>query len=137
MGEDKEPHRRQRRKLEQARPGGMDAGVRGQCLLKAPGGMGGSGRELVEKFYGIWQDAFPDCGVDPIVIAEGGEDGFLEAVFNGTHSGELNAPSGTIAPTGRSVSVPFVVTQKARGGKFTSFHLYFDQLELMSQLGLM
>jgi hypothetical protein len=104
--------------------------------LKAPGGITGSGPEMVEQFYGIWQDAFPDTQVEPAVIAEDGDNGLLEAVFNGTHTEDLNAPQGTIQATQKAVSVPFVVVLKATGGKFTSFHLYFDQVELMTQLGV-
>ena len=70
------------------------------------------------------------------MINEDGENGTLEAIFKGTHTGPLNAPSGTIPATGKAVEVPFVITMKAGGGKFTSFHLYFDQAELMTQLGL-
>lgn len=104
--------------------------------LKAPG-VAGSGPEMAEQFYGIWQDAFPDCQVEPMVIAEDGEHGTLEALFKGTHTKDFNPPSGTIPPTGKAVSVPFVVTQKVTGGKVSSFHLYFDRMELMTQLGLM
>jgi hypothetical protein len=104
--------------------------------LRAPGGVSGSGPELVGQFYDLWQDGFPDCQVDPAVISEDGDNGTLEAVFKGTHTGPLNAPSGTIPATGKSVEIPFVITLTVRGGKFTSFHLYFDQAELMTQLGL-
>jgi hypothetical protein len=104
--------------------------------LKAPGGVSGSGLEIAGQFYDIWQDGFPDNQVDPAVITEDGENGILEAVFKGTHTGPLNAPSGTIPATGKAVEIPFVVTTKVGAGKFTSFHLYFDQAELMTQLGL-
>ena len=41
------------------------------------------------------------------MISEDGENGTLEAVFKGTHTGPLNAPSGTIPATGKAVEVPF------------------------------
>jgi hypothetical protein len=116
--------------------GGWTADFADNVELRAPGGVSGSGPELVSQFYDLWQDGFPDCQVDPAVISEDGENGTLEAVFKGTHTGPLNAPSGTIPATGKAVEIPFVITLKVGGGKFTSFHLYFDQAELMTQLGL-
>jgi predicted ester cyclase len=104
--------------------------------LRAPGGVSGSGREMAGRFYDIWHDGFPDNQVDQAIISEDGENGFLEAVFKGTHTGPLHAPSGTIPATGKRVEIPFVVTGKIAEGKFNSFHLYFDQAELVAQLGL-
>jgi ketosteroid isomerase-like protein len=104
--------------------------------LRAPGGVSGSGPVIGGQFYDIWTDGFPDNQVDHAVISEDAENGILEAVFKGTHTGPLNAPSGTVQATGKAVEIPFVVTSKVKEGKFTSFHLYFDQVELMTQLGL-
>lgn len=104
--------------------------------LRAPGGVSGFGPGMAGQFYDIWHDGFPDCQVDPVAISEDCENGILEAVFKGTHTGPLNAPASTIAATGKAVAVPLVVAAKVGGGKFTSFHLYFDQAELITQLGL-
>jgi predicted ester cyclase len=105
--------------------------------VAAPGGVSGKGRELKAMFYAMWTDAFPDNKITPNVIATDGENAMLEATFEGTHTGPLNAPTGTIQPTRKRVKVPFVTVTKIRDGKFASLHLYFDQVELMSQLGLM
>lgn len=105
--------------------------------MTGPGGISGKGRELKDMFYAMWTDAFPDNQIKPNVIAVDGENAVVEATFEGTHTGPLNAPTGTIQPTRKRVKVPFVSVSKIRGGKFTSLHLYFDQVELMSQLGLM
>ncbi|MDQ4104705.1 MAG: ester cyclase [Actinomycetota bacterium] len=113
----------------------MDRGLADNVELRAPGGVSGSGPALVGQFYDLWQDGFPDCQVDPVMISEDGDNGTLEALFKGTHIGPLNAPSGTIPATNKIVEVPFVVTMKVAGEQFTSFHLYFDQAELMAQLG--
>lgn len=115
---------------------GWTAGFAGSAELTAPGGISGSGPEMAGQFYDIWHDGFPDNHCDPLVIAGDGDDGLLEAVFKGTHTGPLNGPSGTIPATGKAVEIPFVVTAKVAGGKFDSFHLYFDQAELATQLGL-
>src|ERR1051325_6882613 len=76
--------------------------------LWAPGGITGSGPELVKMFYSVWQDAFPDNHIQPVSIVEEGEVAVLEAVFEGTHTAPLNAPGGAIPPTGKRVRIPYV-----------------------------
>jgi len=115
---------------------GWAEGFADTAELRAPGGVAGSGREMAGQFYDIWTDAFPDNQVDQTIISGDGENGILEAVFKGTHTGPLNAPSGTVPATGKSVEIPFVVAAKIEGEEFSSFHLYFDQAELITQLGL-
>lgn len=105
--------------------------------LSGPGGVQGSGPEIVNLFYGLWQDAFPDNQIRTVTLAEDGPTGVLEGVFEGTHTAPLNAPSGSIPPTGKRVSIPYVAMDRVEGGKFTRLALYFDQVELMTQLGVM
>lgn len=88
-------------------------------------------------FWSVWQDAFPDNQVTIRVAVVEGEEAMQEAVFSGTHTQVLRSPSGEIAPTNKSVSVPYVLALTARGGKWSGFRLYFDQVEMMTQLGLM
>ena len=86
-------------------------------------------------FRGFWE-AFPDAHNEldrliaegPIVAAEGR--------FSGTHSGALRTPQGEIPATGRDVEFRWAVTCEVRGDELVSEHLYFDQLELLTQLGL-
>ena len=107
------------------------------CELTAVGGMSGKGRDLRDTFYSLWSDAFPDSQIKPNVIIVDGDNAATEATFEGTHTGVLNAPSGPIQPTRKRVRVPFTSVVKVRGDKITSLHLLFDQVELMTQLGLM
>lgn len=104
--------------------------------LTGPGGLAGRGRDTQQLFYSIWNDGFPDNQVTNIRIAADGDMAVLEAVFEGTHTGVLRAPSGDIAPTGKRVNIPFVVTYTCADGHFTTFRLYFDQMDLVTQLGL-
>jgi hypothetical protein len=57
-------------------------------------------------------------------------------VFEGTHTATLNAPGGSIPATGRRITVPFVSVLGVAGDRFTSIAVYFDQMELLTQLGL-
>jgi hypothetical protein len=115
---------------------GWCALFREDATLSAPGGVGGSGPEVVETFYRLWQEAFPDNRCRVLRMVDGGTSGALEAVFEGTHTETLHAPGNDVPPTGRSVSVPFINIGDNDGERFTDFVLYFDQVELLTQLGL-
>jgi ketosteroid isomerase-like protein len=116
---------------------GWTRDVADDCEFATPGGIRGTGRELRDQLFSMWTQAFPNNVIKPSAIAEDGEYGILEAVFHGTQTGTLDAPTGPIPATGKQVSIPFVTTSRIKDGRYKSFHLYFDQVELMVQLGLM
>ena len=116
--------------------GEWSADLADDAQLVAPGGLSGTGREIQQAFYSIWQDGFPDNHVTNIRIGDDGDTAVLEAVFEGTHTGVLKAPAGDIDPTGKPVSIPFVCTYAFTDGQITAFRLYFDQMDLVTQLGL-
>jgi len=61
-----------------------------------------------------------------------------ESVFNGTNDGPLTGPDGSQIPaTGRQVSEPFSGLHTVRDGRIISTRFYFDQLDMLTQLGLM
>jgi predicted ester cyclase len=89
-------------------------------------------------FWSLWQDAFPDCHSAINVAVAEGDDAIQESVFSGTHTQVFHTPdNGDIPPTGKSVAIPYTLGLTYRDGKWASFRLNFDQLELMTQLGLM
>jgi predicted ester cyclase len=105
--------------------------------LVGPGGMTGTGRPAAEQFWSLWYDAFPAHRLD--VVQEIAEDNTVvfEAFFDGTHTGPLNLPTGTVPPTGKHVRIPYVLIATAREDRFSRFVFYYDQVEVMTQLGLM
>ncbi|HEY2191994.1 MAG TPA: nuclear transport factor 2 family protein [Actinomycetospora sp.] len=106
------------------------------ATLAGPGGLRGSGPEIVTTFYRLWQESFPDNRCRTLRIVDGGTSGVLEAVFEGTHTETLHAPGGDLTPTGRRVSVPFVNVCEFAGDRMRDFVLYFDQVDLLTQLGI-
>jgi predicted ester cyclase len=106
------------------------------ATFSAPGGVTGSGPDATQLFFSVWQDAFPDCEVRNVRIVAEGDQAVLEGTFEGTQSAPLRAPGGEIAATGRRVSIPFVNMNTVRDESFTSFRLYFDQLDMLRQLGV-
>jgi uncharacterized protein (TIGR02246 family) len=102
----------------------------------APGGMTGSGRDACTAFFAGWFEAFPDAHVDVASVYFVDDIAVEEGTFSGTHDGVLHTPDGDIPPTGRSVNVEYIQVLHFRDGTHTSFHLMFDRLEMLGQLGL-
>jgi ketosteroid isomerase-like protein len=105
-------------------------------VFEAPGGMRGEGKEACGAFYGGWLAAFPDAHVDVRGVHIVDDVAVEEGVFTGTHDGVLHLPTGDIPPTGRSVAVHYIQVIRYRDGKHASFHLMFDRLLMLEQLGL-
>jgi ketosteroid isomerase-like protein len=104
--------------------------------LQAPGGLRAAGPEAVELVWTTWNGAFPDNKIG-VIGAHGERDvATHEGLFEGTHTGPLIGAAGSIEATGASVSLPFVMVYRSEEGKITGLRLYFDQLELMTQLGV-
>jgi predicted ester cyclase len=95
------------------------------------------GREQILGFLGVFWDAFLDGRLETSrVLAEGSEVA-AEGQFVGTHTGVLRTPAGDVAPTGRHLLLGWMSSYVVRGDELASEHLYFDQADLLGQLGLM
>jgi predicted ester cyclase len=88
--------------------------------------------EELKEHIAFFESSFPHYAL-PIddMIAEG-DKVTAHLRFEGTHNGELLG----IAPTGKKVSVPFVVTYRLAGGKIVQHWMSFDRMALMEQLGV-
>jgi len=100
-----------------------------------PGGFRLAGREALDAVWDIWHEAFPDNRIVPERVHGDDDVGSMEARFQGTHTGTLRTPTGDIGATQRVVDLPFCETHRVTAGKIADFHLYFDQVELLVQLG--
>lgn len=65
------------------------------------------------------------------MIAEGDKVS-VRCRFQGTHKGDLMG----LAPTGKSVDVPFQIIYRLEKGKIAEHWMAVDQMELMKQLGV-
>jgi len=95
------------------------------------------GREQVAEFFATYWRAFPDAQVTLRTRAIDGLTVVSENVLAGTHAGPLRTPQGDIPPTGRRVESHGVAIQRIQSGLVVSEHLYFDQLEMLAQLGVL
>ncbi|MCE0763093.1 ester cyclase [Pseudonocardia kujensis] len=109
-----------------------------KSVFDVPGGIRFEGLDGGRLFWGGYQNAFPDNRVVERRLF--GQDGqvLFEGVFEGTHSGPLPTPDGQmVEPTNRPVRVPFSLIYLVENGVIVGHSLYFDQLDMLTQLGLL
>jgi steroid delta-isomerase-like uncharacterized protein len=107
-----------------------------RMVLEAPGGLRLAGRDAAQGFWATWNEAFPDNRIDTVSIHADDRGGVQEGRFIGTHKGTLRGLSGDVPATGCSLNVRFCSIYEFDEGKVTSFHLYFDRAEMLTQLGM-
>ena len=90
-------------------------------------------REYLETF----KRAMPDARAVIERAYEAGNTVIVEGRFVGTHTGPLAGDDGDIEPTGARVDLPFADFSRVEDGKIVSYHTYYDQVGLLTQLGLM
>ena len=95
------------------------------------------GRAEVLGFLGVFWDAFPDGRLETSGVLVEGSVVAAEGRFIGTHTGVMRTPAGDVAATGRQVDLRWMSSYEVRGDELVSEHLYFDQADLLGQLGLM
>jgi uncharacterized protein (TIGR02246 family) len=101
-----------------------------------PGGVTLHGREEVRQYSEAVWEAFPDGTLTFGDQVLAGDMAATEVVFTGTHTGPMPTPAGLIPPTGRRVTLRSASILRIEGGVVASEHVYVDQLDLMTQLGL-
>jgi len=58
-----------------------------------------------------------------------------ELFFQGTHTGDMMSPEGTIPASGNKIDLRFADYFKVAGGRVTDHRTYWDQMQMMGQLG--
>jgi len=88
------------------------------------------------EYLATLKRAMPDARAVIEHTYAAGDAVIVEGRFVGTHSGPLATPEGDVEPTGARVDLRFVDVSRIRDGRIVSYHTYYDQLGLLSQLGL-
>lgn len=94
------------------------------------------GREAIVGYWRVMFEAFPDVQVRDDLKADVGDSAMNEWSAGGTHSGPWETPEGSIPATGRRVSFRGCDIVAVRDGLIYEHRAYYDQLSLMTQLGL-
>ncbi len=95
------------------------------------------GKQGFKMFTTPFFKAFPDAHIRVTAQAESGDTIMTEGVYSGTHTGILTTPQGDVPPTGRKLDLRFCDVFQVKGGKAIAHRLYFDNVEFLTQLGLM
>ena len=82
-------------------------------------------------------DAFPDITHTITSSVESGNREAVELAIAGTHTAPLVSPQGAIPATGKPMTIAACdMVTTGDDGRVTSYHVYFDQMDFMAQLGL-
>ncbi len=93
------------------------------------------GLQPFREYLETLKKAVPDARAVIEEMREAGDAVIVEGRFVGTHTGPLEGPDGTIEPSGSHVDLRFADVSRVRGGRIVSYHTYYDQLGLLTQLG--
>jgi steroid delta-isomerase-like uncharacterized protein len=106
------------------------------CDFVAPG-FSGRGPEPTVAWMAPFMDAFPDIHHEIGPVAE--RDGLVafELRVIGTHTAPLRGPDGELPPTGRPLDLAAVNVWKVADGRIAAYHIYFDQMSFLGQMGLL
>lgn len=105
--------------------------------LNAPGGFKATNAKDATAYATTWLKAFPDGQMKVRSEILSGPWVVQEILMEGTHTGPLESPTGTIAPTYKKVAGYGIQVLRVENGKIDEARIYFDQLDQMRQLGLM
>ena len=105
-------------------------------LYHSPGGRTSRGIEARKQTPIRWRAAFPDFRATVEDLFAEGDKVVVRWTVRGTHGGNIEIPSvGTIAPTGKHISVAGMDIYHFRGGKIVEGWRHMSTLQLVQQLG--
>ena len=94
------------------------------------------GRAELIPYLQIFKEAFPDLRRVSSTVVEQGDTAIVELVLEGTHTGPMRSPEGTIPPTGKKVVWKAADFVRVTDGKIAVWHPYWDRVAFAAQLGL-
>ncbi len=106
-------------------------------VFEAPGDVHLEGRDAAADYAISWLNAFPDSRLNVHNELAAGDWVVQEFTFEGTHQAPLQTPMGEVPATNRSLKGRGVQIFKVEGDAVVDTRLYFDQVQVMTQLGLM
>lgn len=93
------------------------------------------GSDAIVEVYRAWKTAMPDVQGKVKNALTGGDSVALELVWEGTHTGPLATPGGTIPASGKRQNTPGMFVIEVAGGKIRNSRNYFDMLTFLQQIG--
>jgi predicted ester cyclase len=98
-----------------------------------------TGRQATIDFSIPFGTAFPTMQhtLDRVVVSASGDEAAVEGRWIATNSGPLTTPQGIVPPTGRTVEFGWSGMFHWDGQHLDRIHIYFDQMSMLGQLGLL
>lgn len=100
---------------------------------------GGNGTDAVRQFYETWFIGHwpEDLSINQVSRTVDEDRVVDEVILSFTHDREIPAILPGVKPTGRKVTIPFVVVVGFDQGKVHFERIYWDQASLLVQIGLL
>ena len=92
-------------------------------------------KQIVDSFK-VWKTAFPQGTAEVTNQIAMGDHVTSEVIYKATHTGPFVSPTGTIQATDKPVVLKTMVVTSFRNGLIQRERTYFDQTDLMAQLGI-
>ncbi|MGI8926517.1 MAG: ester cyclase [Tepidiformaceae bacterium] len=93
------------------------------------------GADAILAAFQAWKVAMPDVTGTVRNVFASGETVALELMWQGTHTGPLETPGGSIPASGKQQKTPGIWSIDVRDGKVQSSRQYFDMLTFLQQIG--
>ena len=90
--------------------------------------------EIVPALKG-WRKAMPDVKGTVTNAFASGNKAVLEVTWEGTQTGPLDGPGGTLPPSGKRQTTPAAWVFEFDGDKIKESRQYFDMMSFMQQIG--
>lgn len=104
--------------------------------IDVPSGRTEHGSSSYKQFLLFFVDAFPDSSIEMTNAFATEDQMVVEFTGRGTNTGPLHMPTGDIPPTGRHSEVRYCGVFRIKSGKIVSFHIYYDLMTMLRNLGL-
>jgi ketosteroid isomerase-like protein len=112
-----------------------DGMIADDCVFTTPSGV------LTKSEHRMMGEAFlvalPDAHMIVDHAVENNDEVFVEGRFLGTHTGDMQSPDGTIPASGGKIDLRFAEYFKVVGGSVTTQRSYWDNVQMLTQLGAM
>ena len=107
------------------------------AVFEAPGDVRFDNADAITGYAMAWLNAFPDARLTVHNEVVSGEWAVHQFTFEGTHEETLSGPGGDIPATHKRLKGRGVDVYRVASGKVVEDYLYYDQVQVLTQLGLM
>ena len=94
------------------------------------------GKKQILDSFKVWKTAFPQGTAEVTNQIVQGDHVTSEVVYKATHTGPLVSSTGTIPATNKPIVLKTMLVSSFRDGLIQRERTYFDQADLMRQLGI-